>query len=127
MHAQPGVAHGDHGIGAHKQYRLADGVTVPEVSLQVLQDPKSGFNIHIQTKHFRFAPEHASQRHVDGEGHAHLYINGKKVARVYGEWFHVDSISSGHHEILVTLNTNDHRDYADDEGTIHAVQTLVVP
>jgi len=48
--------------------------------------------------------------HVPSEGHAHLYIDGKKVTRLYGEWYHIPSLSPGTHKITVTLNANSHED-----------------
>jgi hypothetical protein len=64
----------------------------------------------MQADNFRFVPEHASRAHVLGEGHAHLYINGNKVTRLYGEWYHIPALSPGTHKIVVTLNANSHED-----------------
>ena len=36
-----------------------------------------------------FAPENVNQADVDGQGHAHIYVDGEKVSRVYGERFHL--------------------------------------
>jgi len=69
----------------------------------------SGWNIQIETSNFSFAPEHASNVHEPGEGHAHLYINGKKIARMYGPWIHVPELLKARNTIKVTLNTNDHQ------------------
>ena len=85
-----------------------DGMSV---SLQVMADSVSGHNLRIVAEGFRFAPENAGAAHVPGEGHAHLYVNGVKT-RVYGEWFHLDGLPPGAHEIRVTLNANDHSPYA---------------
>ena len=53
--------------------------------------------------------------HIAGEGHAHIYVDGVKIGRVYGQWFHLNTASlnltSGDHTILVNLNGNDHRPY----------------
>jgi len=99
---------------------MADGsmthmpVEAPEgmsVSLQVIVDSVSGYNLRIATHGFRFAPESAGAAHVPGEGHAHLYVNGVKT-RVYSEWFHLDGLAPGTNEVRVTLNANDHSSYA---------------
>ncbi len=81
------------------------------VSLQVIADSVSGYNLRIVTEGFRYAPENAGAAHVPGEGHAHLYVNGVKT-RVYSEWFHLDGLAPGAHEVRVTLNANDHSPYA---------------
>ena len=109
------------GTGPHSHDgTMADGsmthmpVEAPEgmsVSLQVIADTVSGYNLRIVTEGFRFAPESAGGAHVPGEGHAHLYVNGVKT-RVYSEWFHLDGLAPGTHEVRVTLNANDHSPYA---------------
>ena len=90
------------------------------VALNVQPDSVSGFNVQIVPTAFTFAPEGVNTAHVPGEGHAHLYIDDVKLRRVYGEWAHVDGLSSGMREISVTLNTNTHERYAVDGQPITA-------
>lgn len=87
---------------------------IPRVDLLVREDKEGGWNLQIVTGNFRFVPEAVGRGHVPGEGHAHLYINGDKITRVYGGWFHVPAgwLSAGAHEFRVVLSTNDHREYA---------------
>ena len=103
------------GTGPHTHDgTMAAPVEAPEgmsVSLQMIADSVSGYNLRIVTEGFRFAPESAGAAHVPGEGHAHLYVNGVKT-RVYSEWFHLDGLAPGTHEVRVTLNANDHSPYA---------------
>lgn len=84
---------------------------VPTVEVSVFEDPKAGFNVRIQTANFRFAPENASTAHVEGEGHAHLYVAHLKINRIYGEWYYFDAagLEPGTYELRVDLNSNDHR------------------
>lgn len=84
----------------------------------ILKDPMTGWNIYIQVSNFRFAPERASLPHRQGEGHAHLYINGSKIARVYGNWFHIPELVKDQNEIKITLNSNDHQSLAVGEKVI---------
>ena len=84
----------------------------PTVDLVVHKDPKSGWNAQIVTTNFAFAPENASGEHVDGEGHAHIYVDGVKINRVYGEWYHLGELEEGDREVQVRLSTNDHRELA---------------
>ena len=86
----------------------------PTLEISAQPDPVSGWNLNIRTNNFRFAPENASGAHVTGEGHAHVYINEKKVARVYSPWFHLDQVAAGMNKVTVTLNTNDHQQIALD-------------
>jgi uncharacterized membrane protein YphA (DoxX/SURF4 family) len=96
--------------GAHARYDVPATAPRPVVMVHPSQDATGGWNLHIMTENFRFAPMQSSQEDVNGEGHAHLYVNNSKVARIYGEWFHVN-LPKGNHRIKVTLNTNGHKDY----------------
>lgn len=96
---------------AHPQLEVPAGVAAPEVQLHAVKDPNGGWNLHLMTKNFVFAAEKAGKEEVMGEGHGHLYVNGKKIARVYSNWFHLN-LESGVNKVKVSLNTNLHKDYA---------------
>lgn len=98
---------------------------IPELSLEVYPDAVKGWNIRLVTKNFRFAPENVNKKPVPGEGHAHLYVDGKKVARLYSPWFHLKPQSPGPHTIRVTLNANNHSDLAIHGKPIEAVKKIV--
>ncbi len=106
--AAPGHAAHAHG----KPIALPSGPTAPTLDMTVTKDPAGGWNLHVMTTNFRFAPENVNAPHRAGEGHAHLYVNGKKVARLYGPWFHIGALPRGRTEVTVTLNANDHSDLA---------------
>lgn len=113
---------GGHPAGHHEPLAV-DADAAPAVSLSVRPDPASGWNLHLVTDNFRFAPESAGGAHVPGEGHAHLYVNGGKVARLYAGWAHLDELPPGA-TITVTLNANDHRVYQVDGSPVQAAVTL---
>jgi len=92
----------------------AVGPDVPGIVLSVTADPVSGFNLHAECTNLTWAAEKAGFDHVDGEGHAHVYVDGEKVARIYGEWYHLTGLTPGRHEVKVTLNANTHAAYAVD-------------
>lgn len=97
-----------------EQYEVPEDMSVPNLELSVEEDPKSGWNLLLTVENFEFSAESASLDHEDGKGHAHLYINEKKITRLYDEWVYLpdDWLKKGENEIHVTLNTNDHLDYA---------------
>ena len=95
---------------SHKIIVLPAGPEAPKLDLALERDRASGWNLHIKVSRFRFAPENVNKAHHAGEGHAHLYVNGKKMARVYGPWLHLPSLPKGRATVSVTLNSNDHRD-----------------
>jgi len=109
-------AHDDHGTGMSQTMEhshdemltLTTDVAAPTLDIEVLKDPSAGWNLHVMTENFRFAPEHASLAHVAGEGHAHVYVNGTKIGRLYGNWMHIAELPKGEAKVEVTLNSNDH-------------------
>lgn len=86
-----------------------EGIAPKITEFKLLKDPMSGWNINVDVSNFRFAPEQASQPHRQGEGHAHLYINGNKIGRLYSNWFHIPDFMKDKNEIKITLNSNDHQ------------------
>lgn len=99
-----------HKAHQHPQFEIPAGAAVPEVKIHAMADKNGGWNLHIATTNFVFAPHKSGSEDLIGEGHAHLFVNGKKVARVYGEWYHL-SLPSGKVKVKVTLNSNTHMDY----------------
>ena len=119
--------HGSHQRKHEELVELPQGHKPPTIVVTVTADPGSGWNVHAKTTNFRFAPEAASRAHKPGEGHAHIYVDGKKIARLYGPWFHIPSLAPGKRDIRVTLNTNDHKTYAIHDRPIEAVVSVEVP
>jgi hypothetical protein len=117
----------DHGATHHTQVNM-DGAIAPTLHIAATKDAKDGWNVQLVTTNFRFAPEHASGAHSAGEGHAHVYVDGVKVGRLYGAWTHVSqaNLSHGSHEIKVTLNTNDHNEYAVNGASVQSVANVIV-
>ncbi|MDD9954279.1 MAG: hypothetical protein OXR66_08155 [Candidatus Woesearchaeota archaeon] len=102
---------------------------LPSLTLRVIRDPKSAgdFAVHLMTENFVFAPEHVSTEHVPGEGHAHIFVDDVKLGRLYGEWYHLPTLTPGEHEIMVSLSTNDHREYALAGVPVMASEVVNVP
>ena len=123
---RPGMSHAS-ALMPHGTLEVGDIPTPPAMKVAVHKDPKAGWNLQVQVENFRFAPEHASTAHVSGEGHAHLFIDGKKVTRLYGEWYHIPTLAPGTHKITVTLNANSHEDLTINGKPISATQEVRVP
>jgi hypothetical protein len=122
---RPGMSHGGTAM-QHGRMEVGDATAPPAVTLVVHKDLKAGWNLHVRAENFRFAPEHASTAHVPGEGHAHLFIDGKKVTRLYGEWYHIPMLAPGVHKITVTLNANSHEDLTVRGKVVSATQEIHV-
>ncbi len=99
---------------------------VPEISLEVTEDPEGGWNLNTEITNFRFAPEHASSEPVSGEGHVHVFVDGIKVQRLYGEWWHFDDLTPGEHEVSVEVNANNHAQYHHNGEPITASALITV-
>ena len=104
------------------QLRDLPAADAPTVAITVEPDEMGGFNLQTSTDNFTWAPQHASGDVVPGEGHAHLYVDGEKVTRVYGEWHFIGPMvmEPGKHEVTVTLNGNDHNQYSADGEPVEA-------
>ncbi len=114
------------GHNHHGKVEVANTADIPTVKLIIQSINDAGITLRIDVKNFRFAPTAADGVHVEGEGHAHLYVDGRKVARVYGPWYHLPPLPPGSHEIRVTLNSNDHREYTVGGIRIEDQQTVEV-
>jgi hypothetical protein len=87
----------------------------PKATLEIKKDPTSGFNVHVVTTNFVWRPEMASMQHVPGEGHAHVYLDGRKIMRIYNEWFHLNTFQfatkAGEQLLSIEFVGNDHAPY----------------
>lgn len=93
----------------HGYIDISNDSIIPKLEkIEVIKDAMSGWNLHIYTKNFQFTPANVSSKHLPGEGHAHLIINGDKVARIYSDWFHIPELKYEINELEVTLNANSH-------------------
>ena len=117
---QAGTSHG------HGDAPLFDSEAAPSVALSITEDPKSGWNVQLRADGFEFTPRAVNAEPVDGEGHAHLYIDGQKITRLYGPWWHIAELPAGEHEVMVELSANDHSAYASDGAPIRAMASVTV-
>jgi hypothetical protein len=114
----------DHGT-AHTALTEA-GTPAPVLTLTLHPDGAQSRNLHIGVENFTFDPEGVNGVAVPGRGHAHLYLNGVKIARAYGPWMQLDALPVGTHELRVTLNANDHTQLATGGVPIEATIAVVI-
>lgn len=105
---------------------LPAGENAPGLEVKVTKDPMAGWNLHVMPQNFRFSPENASKEDVDGEGHAHVYINGTKLGRLYGNWLHIGDLPKGNVEVKVSLNANSHSALLVDGAPVEASVSVQV-
>ena len=78
------------------------------VSITAEPDEAGGVNVGIMTDGWRWAPEEVNLENSSGAGHAHIYVDGVKINRVYGPAYYLEGLEHGDREIRVALNTNAH-------------------
>jgi hypothetical protein len=112
---------------AHKTLEIPAGQPVPTVILVAFPDAIQGWNLEVKVSNFRFAPEHVNGKSLTTEGHAHLYVDGKKVTRLYGNWYYLPSLPPGQHTITVSLNANGHEQLTHQGKPLQASIVVKVP
>ncbi|WP_338442485.1 hypothetical protein VZG28_05930 [Synechococcus elongatus IITB4] len=112
---------------AHGSLAVPAGAPQPTVKLKVERDRKSGWNIRLITENFRFAPEELDQTNQVDSGHAHLFLNGQKIARLYGPWYHLSSLPVGKQTLMAELTTNQHNVITVNGKPVMAKITVEVP
>jgi hypothetical protein len=115
-----------HGHGQAEPLDASSFDPTPTVTVDVTEDPKSGWNLHATFEGHELAPEAVSTAPAAGEGHAHIYVDGEKLTRLYGEWFYLGDLEAGSHEIRVEASANDHSPLAVDGDVVDDTVTVEV-
>ena len=89
-----------------------EAAAAPSLDLQVYALADGSFNIQLQTSKFTFTPQNIDMAPVIGEGHAHLYVDGVKIARLYSEWHHLPTLPPDAETLTVALYANNHQGFA---------------
>ncbi len=112
MDMSKGMQHG------HTPVSLPKDSLTPKLTISLSPDSMSGYNLHLEIAQFQLESPlnmgNAPKNTV--EGHAHLYINGEKIQRVYGNDVHIPGkhFKEGMNQINVTLNNHDHKAWQKD-------------
>jgi len=116
--------------GANKIHEVQRG-EAPTISLGVKKDPTGGFNVQVITTNFRWTPEKASDKHIEGQGHAHVYLASQKIIRLYNNWFHLNTFqfaaTPGEQLLRVELVGNDHAPITVNAQSIFSELLVNVP
>ncbi len=134
-------SHGDHGHAkpeaghakahAHDEaIDIAPGPHAPTLALEVMPAGSGrggGWVVRVKTTNFAFARDKVDQPHVAGEGHAHIYVNGKKIGRVYTAHHHLAELPSGETKVTITLNANSHQPLSVGGEALTRTVTVQVP
>ncbi|MEV0923958.1 hypothetical protein AB0I99_02275 [Streptomyces spongiicola] len=105
---------GGHGEHPHDRLRQVPARDAPTVTLTVRPDAEDGWNVRLAVGRFRFTPDSVGGAAVLGTGHAHLLLDGAKIARVYGGSYHLpaERIPAGGGTLTARLVADDHTAWA---------------
>ncbi|GAA2561678.1 hypothetical protein GCM10010423_75520 [Streptomyces levis] len=98
-----------------RPYREVERAGAPQVGVEVQPDAGGGWDVRLTLRNFRFSPAGSAARAVAGRGLAHLYVDGRLVARLRTPEYRLPArlVPRGTHQVTARL-------YADD-GTVWAV------
>jgi len=123
----PSHAHTNGATSVHEIEQQA----APTATLDIQKDPTGGFNVQVVTSNFAWRPEMASMKHVPGEGHAHVFLDGRKIMRIYNQWFHLNtyqfSTRAGEQLLSIEFVGNDHAPYTIAGLPVGTEQIVDVP
>ena len=97
----------------------------PKLGLTVTQHG-SGWNVLAEVEDFTFSKSAVDGPHQPGVGHAHLYLNGLKLQRMYRPEARISALPPGTYEVRVTVNSNDHRVYSVNGAPVTAAAEITV-
>lgn len=100
-----------------------DATGTPDLSLELHHDGGTSYNLQVRYQNFTLTPEAVNGPHVPGTGHAHIYIDGAKLTRLYSNWFLLSNLTPGA-EVKVTLNANSHEQLMHSGKMVEAVITV---
>lgn len=117
---------------SHIPVAVPSDVVSPRLSASLTRDVMSGYNLKLDIENYEMtAPPidvkmenlMAPSVSVDTgfvQGHAHLYINGEKIQRVYGNNVHIPAshFKEGMNQLNITINNHAHMFWTSDDKKI---------
>lgn len=107
-------------------HSMTTGVqTSPSAKIQLTTERSPGsqsVEIAVSVENFTFVRAPDDAPHIPHEGHAHIYLNGLKLGRLYETHFALGAVPKGTYDLTVSLNSNDHQPYVENGKPI--AQTL---
>ncbi len=106
---------------------LPDTLPAPELSLNLEPLASGRWRLTVEAAHFQFTELCVAEASALPVGHAHIIVNGEKVASAYQPIIDLDLEGEGLHQITVILRGQDHRALIGKDGLIAASMRIVVP
>ena len=96
-----------------------------DVSLMTDVDDHGGVDVHIMADGWTWSTGGAD--YVQGEGHAHIYVDGELLRMVYEPDNHLEGLAPGERQIRVALSANNHASLTYNGEPIEATATVTIP
>ncbi|MGC5327060.1 hypothetical protein [Brevibacillus sp. SYSU BS000544] len=71
----------------------------------------NSLHLHLTVTRFHFSIENMGKDNKQGEGHVHLYIDGKRVAKIFETHYVYPELTTGKHKVTLELAHNNHESY----------------
>ncbi|ATO50864.1 MULTISPECIES: hypothetical protein [Brevibacillus] len=95
---------------SNQTHVLAEEVKKPSLIVEH-QVKGNDLELKLVVQGFQFSLENMGKENKVGEGHVHLYVDGKKIAKIFGPQFTLADVAPGKHKIEVELAHNNHESY----------------
>ncbi|MFL4470577.1 hypothetical protein ACERZ8_12060 [Tateyamaria armeniaca] len=106
---------------------LPDTATPPMVDVQAQAMGGGRYLVTLDTTAFMFTEICVSDAAAIPVGHAHVHVNGQKVASAYAPIVEIGPLAPGTHEIDVVLRGQDHRPLVARNGLVQGRIQITVP
>ena len=71
----------------------------------------NALHLTLAVQKFTFSIENMGKENKFGEGHVHLYVDGKKVAKIFEPHYVYTGLTKGTHQVTLELAHNNHESY----------------
>jgi hypothetical protein len=120
---------------SHMPIAVPANTLTPRLSLGLYKDAMSGLNLELLLENFTLIPPPrgvlamkdlmvatVNPRSSFVEGHAHLYVNGEKIQRLYGPNVHLPDarFHAGLNQVTVTISNHGHMYWTADKRQVLA-------
>lgn len=121
MAAFANASPGEVEIHQHKAREVGE-YPVPKIQLSVFRDAMDGVNVQVTVENYLLnAPQSAANLESERlTGHAHVFVNGVKKQRLYGQDIHIPQawLKPGVNQVAISLNSHAHENWTVDGNTI---------
>lgn len=109
--AGPKVATTVAGSQAESSVKTVVSGAKPVIDAQVSKVDGRNVTITYETTNFQLSADSMDKANVQGQGHLHLYVDGKQKAMIGKTGpLTLNNLAAGKHEIRLELQQNDHKD-----------------